>query len=59
VCAEVEKKEICASLTVVSKVVTQEGFENKAPARPSFVRFSNLVQFMQNVKSAVHMQRFV
>jgi hypothetical protein len=34
-------------------------FENKAPACPSFVRSSNLIQFMQNVKSAVHTQRFV
>jgi hypothetical protein len=34
-------------------------FENKAPARPSFVRSSNLIQCMQNVKSAVHTQRFV
>jgi hypothetical protein len=53
VCAEIEKKEIldvCASpCNDLSAVL----FENKAPTRPSFVKSSNLIQFMQNVKSAV------
>jgi hypothetical protein len=54
VCAETEKKEISDGCASICNDMSAVLFENKVPARPSCVRSSNLIQFMQNVKSAVH-----